>query len=137
MYICSSIPPPHHPCACLLSCILLSATPRTAAHQVPLFMGFPRLEYWSRLPFPLNILQETKDFVLLTTVFLAPRTAPGILQTEPKPTAFLIKPKRQSLMSGTRDEIKSQNTMCCLFTPQKIIVIKKNKEDVLQMYFCK
>ena len=22
------------------------------AHQAPLFMGFPRQEYWSRLPFP-------------------------------------------------------------------------------------
>ena len=24
----------------------------TVAHQVPLSMGFPRQEYWSRLPFP-------------------------------------------------------------------------------------
>ena len=29
-----------------------SATPWTAAHQAPLPMGFPRQEYWSRLPFP-------------------------------------------------------------------------------------
>ena len=28
------------------------ATPRTAAHQVPLSMGFPSQEYWSGLPFP-------------------------------------------------------------------------------------
>ena len=28
------------------------ATPRTVAHQVPLSVGFPRREYWSRLPFP-------------------------------------------------------------------------------------
>ena len=27
------------------------ATPRTIAHQAPLFMGFPRQEYWSMLPF--------------------------------------------------------------------------------------
>jgi len=27
-------------------------TPWTAAHQVPLTMGFPRQEYWSGLPFP-------------------------------------------------------------------------------------
>ena len=27
------------------------ATPWTAAHQAPLSMGFPRQEYWSRLPF--------------------------------------------------------------------------------------
>ena len=29
-----------------------SATPWTAAHQVPLSMGFSRQEYWSRLPCP-------------------------------------------------------------------------------------
>ena len=29
-----------------------SATPWTAAHQVPLPMGFPRQECWSGLPFP-------------------------------------------------------------------------------------
>ena len=27
-------------------------TPWTAAHQAPQSMGFPRQEYWSRLPFP-------------------------------------------------------------------------------------
>ena len=27
-------------------------TPGTVAHQVPLFVGFPRQEYWSGLPFP-------------------------------------------------------------------------------------
>ena len=29
-----------------------SKTPWTVAHQAPLFMGFPRQEYWSGLPFP-------------------------------------------------------------------------------------
>ena len=27
-------------------------TSRTVAHQAPLFMGLPRQEYWSGLPFP-------------------------------------------------------------------------------------
>ena len=31
---------------------LTLATPWTANHQAPLFMGFPRQEYWSGLPFP-------------------------------------------------------------------------------------
>ena len=35
-----------------LSCVHLCAAPRTVAHQAPLSMGFPRQEYWSRLPFP-------------------------------------------------------------------------------------
>ena len=35
-----------------LSQVQLSATPWTIAHQAPLFMGFPRQEYWSGLPLP-------------------------------------------------------------------------------------
>ena len=35
-----------------LSCAQLSAAPWTVAHQAPLSVGFPRLEYWSGLPFP-------------------------------------------------------------------------------------
>ena len=29
-----------------------SVTPWAGVHQAPLFMGFPRQEYWSGLPFP-------------------------------------------------------------------------------------
>ena len=32
-------------------CLTL-ATPWTVAHQAPLFMGFPKQEYWSGLPLP-------------------------------------------------------------------------------------
>ena len=35
-----------------VECVQLSATPWTVAHQASLFMGFPRQEYWSRLPCP-------------------------------------------------------------------------------------
>ena len=33
------------------SCLTL-VTPWTVAHQAPLYIGFSRQEYWSRLPFP-------------------------------------------------------------------------------------
>ena len=36
----------------MFSHIQFFATQWTVAHQVPLSMGFPRQEYWSRLPFP-------------------------------------------------------------------------------------
>ena len=38
----------------VLSCSAMSdsVTLRTVAHQAPLSMGFPRQEYWSRLPVP-------------------------------------------------------------------------------------
>ena len=35
-----------------LSCVRLLATPWTAAHQAPPFMGFSRQEYWSWVPLP-------------------------------------------------------------------------------------
>ena len=34
------------------SCVRLSETPWTMAHQTPLSMGFSRQEYWSGLLFP-------------------------------------------------------------------------------------
>ena len=34
------------------SCVRLCATPQTAAHQAPPFLGFSRQEHWSGLPFP-------------------------------------------------------------------------------------
>ena len=37
---------------CMLSPVQLCATPWTVACQAPLFMGFPRQEYWSGLPCP-------------------------------------------------------------------------------------
>ena len=36
----------------LLSYVRLFVTPWTVAHQVPLSVGFPRQEYWSKLSFP-------------------------------------------------------------------------------------
>ena len=39
-------------CAQLLSRVRLSVAPWTVAHQVPLFMGSSRQEYWSGWPFP-------------------------------------------------------------------------------------
>ena len=39
-------------CSCSLSHVQLFATPRTITVQDPLSMGFPRQDYWNRLPFP-------------------------------------------------------------------------------------
>ena len=36
----------------LFSGVHLFETPRTAARQAPILMGFSRQEYWSGLPFP-------------------------------------------------------------------------------------
>ena len=37
---------------CVLSHVQFFETPFTVAYQTPLFMGFPRQEYQSGLPFP-------------------------------------------------------------------------------------
>ena len=39
-------------CMLALSVLLDSANPWALAHLAPLFMGFPRQEYWSGLQFP-------------------------------------------------------------------------------------
>ena len=39
-------------CVQLLSHVRFFINPWTAVHQAPLSMGFPRQEYWIRLPFP-------------------------------------------------------------------------------------
>ena len=40
--------------------VRLCATPETAAHQAPLFLGFSRQEHWSGLPFPSPVHESEK-----------------------------------------------------------------------------
>ena len=42
------------------SCVQLSATPQTAAHQAPPSLGFSRQEHWSGLPFPSPMHESEK-----------------------------------------------------------------------------
>ena len=49
----------------LLSSVRLLATPRTAAYQAPLSMGFARQEYWSGLPLPSPVMQRTEEIILI------------------------------------------------------------------------
>ena len=54
--------------ACMLSHfshIRLFATPWTVAHQVPLYMGFSRQEYWSGLPFPSPDIHSSASLAFL------------------------------------------------------------------------
>ena len=70
-----------------LSCVRLFTTPRTAAHQAPLSMGFSRQEYWSGVPSPSPLWHyAAKSFQLCPTLFdpidgsPPGSTIPGILQ---------------------------------------------------------
>ena len=42
------------------SCVRFCVTPRTAAHQAPLSLGFSRQEHWSGLPFPSPMRESEK-----------------------------------------------------------------------------
>ena len=53
-----------------------SLQPWTLAHQAPLFMGFPRQEYWSGLPFP--SLGDFPD----PEIKLSPALADGVFTAE-------------------------------------------------------
>ena len=47
--------------------VRLFATPWTAAYQAPPSMGFPRQEYWSRLPLPSPRLRKPKGLIFSLT----------------------------------------------------------------------
>ena len=53
--------------ACVLSCVQLFVTPKTAACQASLSMEFSRQEYWSGLPFPLPDLEIEPAFPVSPT----------------------------------------------------------------------
>ena len=77
-------------CAQWLSYVWLFATLWTVAHQVLLSMGFPRQEYWSRLPFP-----PPEDFPKsgIKAMFPAAPALVGkffIIEPPGKPTVLLI-----------------------------------------------
>ena len=60
-------------------------TPWSVDRQVPLFMGFPRQEYWSGLPFPSPGVLPDPGIELTS-----PALAGGFFTTEPpeKPSLF-------------------------------------------------
>ena len=69
-----------------LSCVRLFTTPRTAAHQAPLSMGFSRQEYWSGVPSPSPIWHYAAKSLQLCPTLVDPidgsppgSTVPGIL----------------------------------------------------------
>ena len=68
--------------ACMLSCVQFFAAPVTVAFQVPLSMGFSRLDYWSRLPLPSLVDLPNSGMELGSPAFQAdslPSEPPGNL----------------------------------------------------------
>ena len=59
---------------CVLSHAQLFATPRTIARQAPLFMGFPRQEYWSGCHFLFRISSRPRDQTCVSCISATGRT---------------------------------------------------------------
>ena len=58
----------------MLSHVRLFAILWTLAHQAPLSMGFPRQEYWSRLPFPIQFTGMEKYLLISPIQSADPKT---------------------------------------------------------------
>ena len=74
--------------SCALTHVPLFATPRTAARQAPLSMGFPRQDYGSRLPFaaPGDLLDTDG-----THISLAPSQLDSL---KPMMCPYIVKPSK-------------------------------------------
>ena len=66
-----------------LSCVQLFCNPMDCSHQTPLSMGFPRQEYWNRLPFP-----SPGDLPSPRIEPMSPALAGRFFTTEPLGKAF-------------------------------------------------
>ena len=81
-------------------CVQFFVTPWTIAHQTPLFMGFPKKEYWSGLPFLSPV--DLSDARLGPA---SPALAGSFFTTEPprSPCLGLSGPKLNHKREGYKD----------------------------------
>ena len=77
-------------CVCSVSQLCPTVTPWTIAQQVPLFIGFPRQEHWSGMPFPLLDIFLTQGsnpnllYLLHWQAYSLPLCHLGSLETDDK-----------------------------------------------------
>ena len=72
----------------LLSYVRLFVTPWTVAHQVPLSVGFPRQEYWSKLSFPSP--EDLPDPGIKPMSLVSPALADKFFTSEPPGRPFYV-----------------------------------------------
>ena len=104
------------------------STPQAVAHQAPLFMGFPRQEYWNGLPFP--SLGDPPDPGIKPTF---PTTAGGFFTTEP-PGSHEIK---RCLLLGRKAMTKLDSVLQSrnITLPTNVCIVKAMVFPVV-MYGC-
>ena len=77
-----------HVCVCVCVCMhACSVTSDSVTHQAPLFMEFPRQEYWSGLPFPSP--WDLPNPGIRPTFPVAPALAGRFFTTEPPGKSLL------------------------------------------------
>ena len=101
----------------LLSCVQLSATSWTLAHQAPLFMGFFRQEYWSGLPFPPPGDLPDPGFELVSPV--SPALQLDSLPTEPSRKPLNKAKSQPKQMYRTRPLTQTSQKPSCLSSPSQ------------------
>ena len=84
-----------------LSRVQLFTTPRTAAYQAPLSMGFSRQEYWSGVPLQTSLNSNIRDFPGSTVV----KTPYFYCREYGEPESYLT--KKIKLLSPHLGEIQS------------------------------
>ena len=94
-------------CVQQFSCVQLFVTPRTAAYQAPLSVGFSREEYWSGLPFP-----PPGNLPNPGIKPASPTLAGRFFTTEPPGKAKPPQPPIQTFVKQTFTNNQAQNISC-------------------------
>ena len=121
--------------------VRLCATPQTAAHQAPLFLGFSRQEHWSGLPFPFPMRESESEVAQSSPTLSNPMdcSPPGssihrIFQArrvlEWRAIAFSDACYHNTIQSLGRKPCKSPHNSCCtrrseLVTVYVLIIIDR------------
>ena len=70
------------------SCVWLLATPWTAAHQGPPFMGFSRQEYWS------GVLSSSLNMLSRLVITFLPKSKRLLISWLQSPSAVILEPRK-------------------------------------------
>ena len=129
--------PYSHLCCCVVIplCPTL-ATPRTAARQAPLSMGFPRQEYWSGVPFPSpGGLPDTGDLAHVSYIFCTGKGSLSLNQSL-RGAGALLWGRREAESQQTRPSSRGEDQASCSqksWTPFSLVFNSlQNKCFVLQ-----
>ena len=113
-----------------LSLVWLFSTPRTAAYQAPLSMGFSRQEYWSGLPLPSRrwaISSPKRWYCESAALNMLANLENSAVTTGPEKVSFIPIPKK-----GNAKECSNYHTIALISHASKVML--KILQTRLQQY---